>query len=85
MISCRITLETGGKCEHRVKESPNILPVFLVYFQTHTKTQARKQTHVRMQAKYTRTSNQNDHHPTETYCRLATLLYLTFKNRASYI
>jgi len=76
MISCKIILETRGKYEHSVKETLDIYLCLSSIFK-HTKTQAHKQTHVRMQAKYTRTSSQNDRHTTETYCRLAALLYLT--------
>jgi ABC-type arginine transport system permease subunit len=67
----------GKGYKHSVKEAPDILVVFLVYFQTHTKTQAPKQTHVRMQAKYTQTSRQNHCHLTEIYCSFAALSYLT--------
>jgi hypothetical protein len=77
MTSCRIIEERGCKYEHSVKEAPDILTVFLVYFQTHTNTQAPKQTHVRMEDKYTRTSSQNDRHPTEKYFSFAVLSYLT--------
>jgi hypothetical protein len=75
MISCKIILETRGKYEHSVKKTPDICLCLSSIFK-HAKTQAHKQTHVRMQAKYTRTSSLNDRHSTEIYCRLTALLYL---------